>query len=107
MQGGGRAGVQGADREYWHWTHLNIGQRLDLYGRDVLLTGCDDFTREQLASEGVELALPAERPAEDAHQQSREQLGPVGQRQQHQTKETYDGLQQFLHHDRKVSPTFL
>ena len=26
---------KGADREYWHWTDLNIGAELALYGRKV------------------------------------------------------------------------
>ena len=26
---------KGADREYWHWTDLNIGAELVLYGRKV------------------------------------------------------------------------
>ena len=26
---------KGADREYWHWTDLNIGAELTLYGRKV------------------------------------------------------------------------
>ena len=32
----------------------------------------------------------------------REMMGPQGQLQEHQTKDTYDKLKQFLHHDRKV-----
>ena len=32
----------------------------------------------------------------------REAVGPEGQRQEHSTKDTYDSLKQFLHHDRKV-----
>lgn len=43
-----------------------------------------------------------EPPAEDPYEQGREGLGPEGQRQEHSTKDTYDRLQQFLHHDRKV-----
>ena len=29
---------KGADREYWHWTDLNIGAELALYGRKVLIS---------------------------------------------------------------------
>ena len=29
-------------------------------------------------------------------------MGPQGQIQEHKTKDTYDSLKQFLHHDRKV-----
>ena len=92
---------QGADREYWHWTDLNIGAELLLYGRRVTLTSCDEFSRAHLASEGVELA-PMEPPSIDPYEVAREVAGPEGQRQEHSTKDTYDSLQQFLHHDRKV-----
>ena len=35
-------------------------------------------------------------------QEEREGMGPGGQLQLHQTKDTYDSLAQFLHHDRRV-----
>ena len=66
-----------------------------------MLTSCDEFSRTHLASEGVELA-PMEPPTIDPYEVSREAVGPEGQRQEHSTKDTYDSLQQFLHHDRKV-----
>ena len=37
---------------------------VDLYGRKVKLASCDDFTREYLASEGIELN-PFEPPPVD------------------------------------------
>ena len=92
---------QGADREYWHWTDLNIGTNLNIYGRELTLTDCDTFTRSHLASEGVDLA-PVEAGPGDQHQEEREMMGPGGQLQLHQTKDTYDKLAQFLHHDRRV-----
>ena len=58
---------QGADREYWHWTDLNIGTVLSVYGREITLTNCDSFTRSHLASEGVELA-PMETGPPDIYQ---------------------------------------
>ena len=58
---------KGADRDYWHWTDLNIGAELDLYGRRITLSNCDHFTRAHLASEGVELA-PVEPPPVDTYQ---------------------------------------
>ena len=76
---------QGADREYWHWTDLNIGTVISVYGREVTLTNCDQFTRAHLASEGVELA-PVEVTPPDEHQEEREMMGPTGQLQIHQTK---------------------
>ena len=91
----------GGDREYYHWTDLNIGAELAVYGRVVRLTDCDEFTRSHLASEGVELAPLAPSPP-DPHSQQREMMGPGGQQQHHQTKDNYDKLAQFLHHDRRV-----
>ena len=67
----------------------------------MILTSCDEFSRTHLASEGVELA-PMEPPTIDPYEVSREAVGPEGQRQEHSTKDTYDSLKQFLHHDRKV-----
>ena len=67
----------------------------------MILTSCDEFSRTHLASEGVDLA-PMEPPTIDPYEVSREAAGPEGQRQEHSTKDTYDSLQQFLHHDRKV-----
>ena len=77
--------LQGADREYWHWTDLNIGTKVSVvtfgditnttlkisphqvrvYGREVTLTNCDAFTRSHLASEGVELAPVEPRPQDE------------------------------------------
>ena len=77
--------LQGADREYWHWTDLNIGTKVRVvtfgditdtilnisayqvrvYGREVTLTNCDAFTRSHLASEGVELAPVEPRPQDE------------------------------------------
>jgi hypothetical protein len=37
---------------------------LDLYGRLVVLTGCDAFTRSHLASEGIELAAQEPPPSD-------------------------------------------
>ena len=67
----------------------------------MTLTNCDQFTRSHLASEGVELA-PVEVGPQDQYQEEREVMGPMGQLQVHQTKDTYDKLAQFLHHDRRV-----
>ena len=93
--------MQGADRQYLHWTDLNIGMQLSIYGREVTLTNCDQWTRSHLASEGVHLA-PVETQPPDVYQDERSQMGPQGQLQIHQTKDTYDSLAQFLHHDRRV-----
>ena len=83
----------------------NKGEKLlnliKIFSCKVILTSCDEFSRTHLASEGVELA-PMEPPTIDPYEVSREAVGPEGQRQEHSTKDTYDSLKQFLHHDRKV-----
>ena len=56
----------------------NIGTLLSIYGREVTLTNCDQFTRSHLASEGVELA-PVEVGPQDQYQEEREVMGPMGQ----------------------------
>jgi hypothetical protein len=45
----------------------SIGMEVDLYGRVVVLTSCDNFTRSYLASEGIELA-PQEPPPQDPYE---------------------------------------
>jgi hypothetical protein len=40
---------------------------VDLYGRVIVLTSCDTFTRSYLASEGIELA-PQEPPPQDPYE---------------------------------------
>jgi hypothetical protein len=44
--------------------YLAKGMELDLYGRLVVLTGCDAFTRSHLASEGIELAAQEPPPTD-------------------------------------------
>ena len=55
------------DSPQGHWTDLNIGTVLRVYGRKVTLTNCDAFTRSHLASEWVELA-PVETGPPDIYQ---------------------------------------
>ncbi|XP_076060574.1 EF-hand domain-containing protein 1-like [Oratosquilla oratoria] len=49
---------------FWHWTDLNLGVSLSLYGRDFHLCDCDAFTREYLLSEGTEVNPPAAVPCD-------------------------------------------
>ncbi|KAK3894187.1 hypothetical protein Pcinc_002044 [Petrolisthes cinctipes] len=50
-----RQRVPHPDGGFWHWTHLNLGTTLNLYGRRYVICDCDPFTKEYLLSEGTEL----------------------------------------------------
>ncbi|MPC18889.1 EF-hand domain-containing protein 1 [Portunus trituberculatus] len=50
------------DGGFWHWTHLNLGETLILYGRHYIICDCDPFTKEYLLSEGTELGNPVPIP---------------------------------------------
>ncbi|KAK8404151.1 hypothetical protein O3P69_000308 [Scylla paramamosain] len=53
-----RQQVPHPDGGFWHWTHLNLGETLTLYGRHYIICDCDPFTKEYLLSEGTELGNP-------------------------------------------------
>ena len=38
-------GRRGASMEYYHWRDLGIGKTVQIFGREMLLTDADDFTR--------------------------------------------------------------
>ncbi|CAF4251084.1 unnamed protein product, partial [Rotaria magnacalcarata] len=44
--------------EPYNWRDLNLGQNLAIYGTVYRLCVCDQFTREWLESEGIELQCP-------------------------------------------------
>ncbi|XP_066988435.1 EF-hand domain-containing protein 1-like [Macrobrachium rosenbergii] len=53
-----RQRVPHPDGGFWHWTQLNLGMTLSLYGRKFVICDCDPFTKEYLVSEGTELKNP-------------------------------------------------
>ncbi|CAM9270260.1 unnamed protein product [Chrysoparadoxa australica] len=53
-----RNGVVGGDKV--HWTELYLGQEVDVYGRKIILTEADAFTREFYDKEGRPLGDPVE-----------------------------------------------
>lgn len=57
-----RQRVPHPDGGFWHWTHLNLGETLNLYGRHYVICDCDPFTKEYLLSEGTELGSPVPIP---------------------------------------------
>ncbi|KAK7068833.1 hypothetical protein SK128_026560, partial [Halocaridina rubra] len=49
---------------FWHWTQLNLGMILSIYGRQFVICDCDPFTKEYLISEGTELNNPLPIPSD-------------------------------------------
>ena len=43
------------ERAYWHWTDLRVGSIVEFYSKKYHIVGTDDFTREYLESEGIQL----------------------------------------------------
>lgn len=31
---------------YYHWSNLYVGAEIDVYSRRIVLSGCDDYTRQ-------------------------------------------------------------
>ncbi|XP_042233318.1 EF-hand domain-containing protein 1-like [Homarus americanus] len=59
-----RQRVPHPDGGFWHWTHLNLGMTLSLYGRHFVICDCDPFTKEYLLSEGTQLNNPLPIPTD-------------------------------------------
>ncbi|XP_037792269.1 EF-hand domain-containing protein 1-like [Penaeus monodon] len=59
-----RQRVPHPDGGLWHWTHLNLGMDLCLYGRHYIICDCDAFTKNFLLSEGTELEKPLPIPVD-------------------------------------------
>ncbi|XP_069995746.1 EF-hand domain-containing protein 1-like [Penaeus vannamei] len=60
----GRQRVPHPEGGFWHWTHLNLGMDLCLYGRHYIICDCDAFTKDFLLSEGTELGKPLPIPVD-------------------------------------------
>lgn len=82
--------------EYWHWKDLNLGINVTFYGKVFHLYDCDGWTKEYMASEGIELNEPV-MPEKDPYTESRKQ--PL---RSYKTPSDFDKLKQFLELDRKV-----
>merc|ERR1712106_156426 len=80
----------------YHWTDLNCGVDMLVYGRVYHITGCDEYTASFFASEGVKLN-PQEQLPVDPYTESRQPPNRTTK-----TKSDFDRLKRFLTLDRKV-----
>ncbi|XP_073481249.1 EF-hand domain-containing protein 1 isoform X1 [Aquarana catesbeiana] len=80
----------------YHWRDLNVGINIMLYGRTFRIISCDQFTKDFLESEGIELN-PMEGIPTDPYTELRKQP-----QRTYNTPSDFDRLKQFLTMDRKV-----
>uniref|UniRef100_A0A673CUK6 EF-hand domain (C-terminal) containing 1 n=1 Tax=Sphaeramia orbicularis TaxID=375764 RepID=A0A673CUK6_9TELE len=81
---------------HYRWTDLNLGIDLEVYGVKYHITHCDDFTKEFMESEGINLNDPVSMPVDPYTEHRRKPL------LSHTTPSDFDRLHQFLTMDRKV-----
>ncbi|XP_065163543.1 EF-hand domain-containing protein 1-like [Atheta coriaria] len=86
------------DGTLFHWKDLNIGRDICIYGIVYHTVDCDNFTREYLASQGVELAQREEMPP-DPYTQDRKFKTAVTT---HKTHQNDDKVRRFLEYDGKI-----
>lgn len=98
---------------YLSWQDLMVGGYLHIYGRNIYLTDCDEWSRSYYGAQGIEQSAP-ESPEQDAFGMSRAQMterGPLGIPRTHERlyREVQLGgghvnadMQQFMEWDRKV-----
>ncbi|KAL1497117.1 hypothetical protein ABEB36_008127 [Hypothenemus hampei] len=83
---------------FWHWKDLQVGKDLAFYGIVYHTVDCDVFTREYMASQGLDMADPEEMPI-DQHTLNRKlQVTPKITK----TPSSDDKLRRFLEYDGKV-----
>jgi len=80
----------------WHWTDLNLAMNVVFYGRTFRIVNCDQFTRDFLEAEGINLSETESVP-NDPYTDSRKQ--PL---RSYNTPSDFDKLKKFLEMDRKV-----
>ncbi|KAH7947697.1 hypothetical protein HPB52_015207 [Rhipicephalus sanguineus] len=92
--------IRKSDGRCFHWSDLNVGNAISLYGITYKIVNCDKFTRDYLRQQGVEVRPPEPLP-EDPYTASRRSLSQQ-QRKLHTTKSQRDKLWRFLRYDRHV-----
>ncbi|KAH6927166.1 hypothetical protein HPB50_000094 [Hyalomma asiaticum] len=92
--------IRKSDGRCFHWSDLNVGNTISLYGITYKIVNCDKFTRDYLRQQGVEVRPPEPLP-EDPYTASRRILSQQ-QRKLHTTKSQRDKLWRFLRYDRHV-----
>ena len=82
--------------QIWHWKDLNLGIDVSLYGTSFHVYDCDEYTRNFMESEGMDLNPPEGCPSDPYTQRRR------APQYTFQTPAAFDKLKQFLEMDRKV-----
>ncbi|CAB3385455.1 Hypothetical predicted protein [Cloeon dipterum] len=96
-----------ATASYWHWTDLNVGGSVWLYGRTYQLASCDAFTREFLERHGIsvggEIVVPADPYTQEQTRAMQRQTQDVdGHSPSAVLYQGLDKLGRFLAFDRQV-----
>ncbi|XP_029851561.4 EF-hand domain-containing protein 1, partial [Ixodes scapularis] len=90
--------IRKPDGKHFHWSDLNIGERISIYGITYKIVNCDKFTRDYLRDQGIAVGSPEPLP-QDPYTAGR---GTYQQRKLHTTKTNRDKLWKFLKYDRQV-----
>ncbi|XP_060518846.1 EF-hand domain-containing protein 1-like isoform X2 [Cylas formicarius] len=86
------------DGTYWHWTDFAVGRDMCFYGTVYHIVDCDLFTREYMASQGLDMSEPEEIPY-DPYIYNRElKVKPHVT----STPSAHDKLRRFLEYDGKI-----
>jgi len=43
---------------YYHWSNLSVGAEIDVYSRKIILTNCDEFTKQYYLDCGLGKCIP-------------------------------------------------
>lgn len=90
-----------SEGDVWEWIDLNVGMNLNLYGRVYHVYACDDWTREWLECEGIEVNENEEAP-KDMWTEHRKKVEKGPERVEGCQPTGCVKLCQFLKLDRKV-----
>ncbi|CAG9766041.1 unnamed protein product [Ceutorhynchus assimilis] len=86
------------DGSFWHWKDLQVGKDLAFYGTVYHTVDCDLFTREYMASQGIDMGEPEEMPYDPYTYHRQLQVIPKVTK----TPPADDKLRRFLEFDGKV-----
>ncbi|XP_002739739.1 EF-hand domain-containing protein 1-like [Saccoglossus kowalevskii] len=84
--------------DHWHWKDFNLGINVTFYGKIFRVIDCDQFSKQFMASEGIDLNEP-EQVSSDPYIETRKEAASL---RTYTTKSSFDKLKQFIDLDRKV-----